>query len=99
MGCGDVCLLNDEGYRAIEGSSRPPLINLTVPSGVRARGNPVLVLLRATQLVENPLALGFNRAANGLLRRVLRGAHNDGTQKISVYFCLRGTTGTAIVPA
>ena len=33
MGCGDVCLLNDEGYRAIEGSSRPPLINLTVPSG------------------------------------------------------------------
>ena len=31
MGCGDVCLLNDEGYRAIEGSSRPPLINLTVP--------------------------------------------------------------------
>ena len=30
MGCGDVCLLNDEGYRAIEGSSRPPLINLTV---------------------------------------------------------------------
>ena len=33
MGCGDVCLLDDEGYRAIEGSSRPPLINLTVPSG------------------------------------------------------------------
>ena len=32
MGCGDVCLLNDEGYRPIEGSSRPPLINLTVPS-------------------------------------------------------------------
>ena len=31
MGCGNVCLLNDEGYRAIEGSSRPPLINLTVP--------------------------------------------------------------------
>ena len=31
MGCGDVCLLNDEGSRAIEGSSRPPLINLTVP--------------------------------------------------------------------
>ena len=31
MGCGDGCLLNDEGYRAIEGSSRPPLINLTVP--------------------------------------------------------------------
>ena len=31
MGCGDVCLLNDEGFRAIEGSSRPPLINLTVP--------------------------------------------------------------------
>ena len=30
MGCGDVCLLNDERYRAIEGSSRPPLINLTV---------------------------------------------------------------------
>ena len=30
MGCGDVCLLNDEGYRAIEGSSRPPLINWTV---------------------------------------------------------------------
>ena len=29
MGCGDVCLLNDEGYRAIKGSSRPPLINLT----------------------------------------------------------------------
>ena len=29
-----MCLLNDEGYRAIEGSSRPPLINLTVPSGV-----------------------------------------------------------------
>ena len=28
-----MCLLNDEGYRAIEGSSRPPLINLTVPSG------------------------------------------------------------------
>ena len=26
-----MCLLNDEGYRAIEGSSRPPLINLTVP--------------------------------------------------------------------
>ena len=25
-----MCLLNDEGYRAIEGSSRPPLINLTV---------------------------------------------------------------------
>ena len=31
MGCGDVCLLNDEGYRAIKRSSRPPLINLTVP--------------------------------------------------------------------
>ena len=31
MGCGDVCLLNDEGYRAIERSSRSPLINLTVP--------------------------------------------------------------------
>ena len=30
LGCGDGCLLNDEGYRAIEGSSRPPLINLTV---------------------------------------------------------------------
>ena len=30
MGCGDVCLVNDERYRAIEGSSRPPLINLTV---------------------------------------------------------------------
>ena len=30
MGCGDVCLLNDEGYRVIKGSSRPPLINLTV---------------------------------------------------------------------
>ena len=28
-----MCLLNDEGYRAIEGSSRPPLINLTVPTG------------------------------------------------------------------
>ena len=27
-----MCLLNDEGYRAIEGSSRPPLINLTVPA-------------------------------------------------------------------
>ena len=26
-----MCLLNDEGYRPIEGSSRPPLINLTVP--------------------------------------------------------------------
>ena len=26
-----MCLLNDEGFRAIEGSSRPPLINLTVP--------------------------------------------------------------------
>ena len=32
MRCGDVCLLNDEGYRAIERSSRPPLINLTVPN-------------------------------------------------------------------
>ena len=31
MGCGDVCLLNDEEHRAIEGSSRPLLINLTVP--------------------------------------------------------------------
>ena len=31
MGCGDVCLLNDEKHRAIEGSSRPLLINLTVP--------------------------------------------------------------------
>ena len=30
MGCGDLCLLNDEGYRAIEGSSRPLLLNLTV---------------------------------------------------------------------
>ena len=28
MGCGDGCLLNDEGYRAIEGSSRPPLYQL-----------------------------------------------------------------------
>ena len=26
MGCGDVCLLNDEGYRAIEGSSGKLLI-------------------------------------------------------------------------
>ena len=34
MGCGDVCLLNDEEHRAIEGSSRPLLINLTVPSQV-----------------------------------------------------------------
>ena len=39
MGCSDVCLLNDEGYRAIEESSRPLLINLTVsmislPDGV-----------------------------------------------------------------
>ena len=32
MGCGDVCLLNDEGYQAIERSSRPLLLNLTVPS-------------------------------------------------------------------
>ena len=34
-----MCLLNDERYRAIEGPSRPPLINLTVsmspvPDGV-----------------------------------------------------------------
>ena len=36
MGYGNVCLLNDERYRAIEGSSRPPLINLTVPRPVRA---------------------------------------------------------------
>ena len=37
MGCGDVCLLNDEGYRAIERSSHPPLINLTVPP-IQVRG-------------------------------------------------------------
>ena len=42
MGCGDGCLLTDEGYRAIEGSARPPLINLTVsmiplPVGVALR--------------------------------------------------------------
>ena len=30
MGCGDGRLLNDEGYRAIEGSSRLPLINYKV---------------------------------------------------------------------
>ena len=36
MGCGDVGLLNDERYRAIEGSSRPPLINLTVSMIPRA---------------------------------------------------------------
>ena len=44
MGCGDVCLLNDEGYRAIEGSSRPPLINLTVP-GVELAGPSVHTIL------------------------------------------------------
>ena len=33
MGCGDLCLLNDEGHRTIEGSSRPLLINLTAPAG------------------------------------------------------------------
>ena len=37
-----MCLLTDEGYRAIEGSARPPLINLTVsmiplPVGVALR--------------------------------------------------------------
>ena len=31
MGCGDVCLLKDEGHRAIQGSSLPLLINLTMP--------------------------------------------------------------------
>ena len=28
-GMRDVCLLNDEGHRAIEGSSRPLLVNVT----------------------------------------------------------------------
>ena len=32
LGCGDVCLLNDDGNRVIEGSARPLLVNLTVPS-------------------------------------------------------------------
>ena len=39
MECGDVCLLTDEGHRAIEGSSRPLSVNLTVPGGgLRPRG-------------------------------------------------------------
>ena len=40
MGCGDGRLLNDEGYRAIEGSSRLPLINykVTRPAGPTCRG-------------------------------------------------------------
>ena len=39
-----MCLLNDEGFRAIEGSSRPPLINLTVP-GVELAGPSVHTIL------------------------------------------------------
>ena len=39
MGCGDVCLLNDEGYRAIKGSSPPPLVNLIVPNGLPIPAN------------------------------------------------------------
>ena len=30
LGCGDVCLLNNNGHRVFEGSLRPLLVNLTV---------------------------------------------------------------------
>ena len=29
LGCGDVCLLNNDGHQGIEGSSRPLLVNVT----------------------------------------------------------------------
>ena len=45
MGCGDGCLLSDEGYRAIERSSRPPLINLTVTVQVPGVAQPALSTL------------------------------------------------------
>ena len=44
LGCADVCLLNDDGIRVIEGSVRPLLVNLTVP--------PVGLLLDATRSRE-----------------------------------------------
>ena len=46
LGCGDVCLLNDEGRGALDGSSRPLLVNLTVPSRCSpfATGSAVAIL-------------------------------------------------------
>jgi len=40
MECGDVCLLTDEGHRAIDGSSRPLFVNLTVPPAAIAAWEP-----------------------------------------------------------
>ena len=37
LGCGDVCRLNDDGNRVIEGPVRPLLVNLTVPTRLCAR--------------------------------------------------------------
>ena len=51
MGWGDGCLLNDEGYRALEGSSRPPLINLTVPWGTLGGFGPPIADPETAELV------------------------------------------------
>ena len=49
-----MCLLNDEGYRAIKGSSRPPLINLTVPFLVAAHTGSVGVWLAHKRWSQGP---------------------------------------------
>ena len=66
MGCGDGCLLNDEGYRAIEGSSRPPLINLTVP----AKAGEVDRISLLAHTVRNPTEAAY--ACSDLFERRCR---------------------------
>ena len=70
MGCGDVCLLNDEGFRAIEGSSRPPLINLTVPAGGFTDDplRPGVTPVRAIHFTELRARIDSLREAAGLGR-------------------------------
>ena len=69
MGCGDGCLLNDEGYRAIEGSSRPPLINLTANPRALSSRNIAKKLAsacrRAGSLSEAPEGRGRRHTGGG----------------------------------
>ena len=60
-----MCLLNDERYRAIEGSSRPPLINLTVPFWVSGdRGS--LRTYGGSDSIGNYAAGGFSPFHNSV---------------------------------
>ena len=71
MGCGDVCLLNDEEHRAIEGSSHSLLINLTVPYGALAARHQLRFVAAHSEAVSGP---GDDDSMAG--ERLGRGAEN-----------------------